>query len=199
MARPLQHDRDVALQQAVALFWRRGYFATSMKEIEQALNMRPGSIYAAFGNKAALFSSALTRYTQSQVDAFFALMADYPDPFSGAEAFLRHFGATCSTELPSSVCFLVKSLLELEGRAEDAPLSVVRESLAAMEAAFYRAFREGVSPLVEAEARQMARWLQKEVIGIRIMALQIGNSPALAALVDDSCVTLRRWRASVLS
>ncbi|MDA6076603.1 helix-turn-helix domain containing protein [Edwardsiella anguillarum] len=83
----LQHNRDAALQQAVALFWRRGYFATSMKEIEQALNMRPGSIYAAFGNKAALFSSALTRYTQCQVDAFFALMADYPDPFSGAEAF----------------------------------------------------------------------------------------------------------------
>ncbi|WCF12151.1 hypothetical protein N4G58_13500 [Edwardsiella piscicida] len=45
----------------------------------------------------------------------------------------------------------------------------------------------------------MARWLQKEVIGIRIMALQIGNSPALATLVDDSCAALRRWRASTLS
>ncbi|MDA6076604.1 hypothetical protein O0544_08210 [Edwardsiella anguillarum] len=54
---------------------------------------------------------------------------------------------------------------------------MVRESLAAMEAAFYRAFREGAPRLAEAEARHIARWLQKEVIGIRIMALQIGNSP----------------------
>ncbi|MDC9612019.1 TetR/AcrR family transcriptional regulator, partial [Pseudoalteromonas sp. GABNS16H] len=36
------------------LFWERGYAGASMKQIEQALDMRPGSIYATFGSKDGL-------------------------------------------------------------------------------------------------------------------------------------------------
>ncbi|MGU0800458.1 helix-turn-helix domain-containing protein, partial [Pseudomonas aeruginosa] len=51
MPRPARHDRQQALDRAVDLFWERGYHATSMKHIEQALDMRPGSLYATFGSK----------------------------------------------------------------------------------------------------------------------------------------------------
>ena len=56
MARRAGYDRDEVLARAQALFWRKGYHTTSLKDLEAALNMRPGSIYAAFGSKEALFA-----------------------------------------------------------------------------------------------------------------------------------------------
>ncbi|WP_370549362.1 TetR/AcrR family transcriptional regulator [Edwardsiella tarda] len=193
MARPLQHDRDEALQQAVILFWRQGYFATSMKDIERALNMRPGSIYASFGSKEALFTRALACYTQRQIADYEALIIAYGDPFAATADFLQQFGQPTPASTPSAVCFLVKSLLELEGQQDDSLALQVRLHLAAMEAAFYRAF---LPVLTEPQARQVAQWLQKEVIGIRIMASQLGDSPALARLVAESVKTLQRWPRS---
>lgn len=193
MARPLQHDRDEALQQAVILFWRQGYFATSMKDIERALNMRPGSIYASFGSKEVLFTRALACYTQQQIAAYEALLIAHGDPFAATVDFLQQFGQPTPASIPSAVCFLVKSLLEVEGQQDDSLASQIRLHLAAMEAAFYRAF---LPVLAEPQARQVAQWLQKEVIGIRIMASQLGDSPALARLVAESVKTLQRWPRS---
>jgi len=62
MSRVAKYDRDTALDRAVRLFWERGYFASSMKHIEQALDMRPGSLYATFGSKSGLFAEALEVY-----------------------------------------------------------------------------------------------------------------------------------------
>ena len=59
MARHARYDRKTALEKAVGLFWEKGYHGSSMKQIEQALDMRPGSIYATFGSKDGLFSEAL--------------------------------------------------------------------------------------------------------------------------------------------
>jgi AcrR family transcriptional regulator len=59
-ARP--YDRDAALDAALRLFWAKGYHATSLKDLEAALTMKPGSIYAAFQSKEALFLAALERY-----------------------------------------------------------------------------------------------------------------------------------------
>ncbi|MEP5174815.1 TetR/AcrR family transcriptional regulator, partial [Marinobacter alexandrii] len=64
MARHARYDRQTALAKAVALFWERGYHGSSMKQIEQALDMRPGSIYATFGSKDGLFSEALAAYAE---------------------------------------------------------------------------------------------------------------------------------------
>lgn len=44
------------------LFWERGYEGTSMADLTQAMGLNPSSIYAAFGDKHALFSLAAKRY-----------------------------------------------------------------------------------------------------------------------------------------
>ena len=62
MGRTATYDRDAVLKAAMELFWARGYHTTSLKDLERALDMRPGSIYAAFGSKEALFRAALDRY-----------------------------------------------------------------------------------------------------------------------------------------
>jgi AcrR family transcriptional regulator len=62
--RPISFDRDAALEAAMLLFWERGYEGTSMADLTQAMGLNPSSIYAAFGDKNALFQQAVKRYTE---------------------------------------------------------------------------------------------------------------------------------------
>lgn len=57
-----KHDRQDAIQKATDLFWEKGFHATSMRNIQQAMDMRPGSIYASFGSKEGLFQESLQHY-----------------------------------------------------------------------------------------------------------------------------------------
>ena len=62
--RPIGFDRNAALEAAMLLFWERGYEGTSMADLTQAMGLNPSSIYAAFGDKHALFQCAVKRYME---------------------------------------------------------------------------------------------------------------------------------------
>ena len=62
MGRPRAFDRDKALDQALHVFWERGYEGTSIADLTEAMGINPPSLYAAFGNKETLFREALDRY-----------------------------------------------------------------------------------------------------------------------------------------
>ena len=64
MGRPIGFDRDAALEAAMLLFWERGYEGTSMADLTQAMGLNPSSIYAAFGDKHALFQLVVNRYME---------------------------------------------------------------------------------------------------------------------------------------
>jgi len=60
--RPRGFDREAALDTAMRLFWRHGYEGVSVQQLTAALGVAAPSLYAAFGNKAALYREALDRY-----------------------------------------------------------------------------------------------------------------------------------------
>lgn len=60
--KPRTFDREVALKGALSVFWKRGYEPASMTELCEAMDIKPPSLYAAFGNKAQLFMEAVTHY-----------------------------------------------------------------------------------------------------------------------------------------
>lgn len=68
--RPRSFDRDAALAAAVRLFWERGYGATSIGELTEAMGIRPASLYAAFGDKRSLFREAVAAYGTLPVGTF---------------------------------------------------------------------------------------------------------------------------------
>lgn len=54
-----------ALDRAVEVFWRKGYEASSLDDLTTAMGINRPSLYAAFGDKAALFERCLDRYDQT--------------------------------------------------------------------------------------------------------------------------------------
>src|SRR5256714_13652479 len=62
--RPREFDPDEALDRALQVFWRKGYEGTSLPDLTKAMGINRPSLYAAFGNKEALFRKALDRYAE---------------------------------------------------------------------------------------------------------------------------------------
>jgi len=60
--RPRAYDPEIALTRAMDIFWDRGYAATSLDDLSRAMDMNRPSIYAAFGDKQALYRQALDHY-----------------------------------------------------------------------------------------------------------------------------------------
>jgi AcrR family transcriptional regulator len=67
--RPRRFDPDKALDRALNVFWRKGYEGASLPELTRAMGINRPSMYAAFGNKEALFKKALARYHEGPAAA----------------------------------------------------------------------------------------------------------------------------------
>lgn len=65
MARKLEFDKHEALYKAMMLFWEKGYEASSMEHLVQAMNINRFSIYNSFGDKKVLLLLALENYRTS--------------------------------------------------------------------------------------------------------------------------------------
>ena len=60
--RPRAFDREAALARATRLFWEKGYEATSISDLTEAMEIGSPSLYAAFGSKEALYTEAVQYY-----------------------------------------------------------------------------------------------------------------------------------------
>src|SRR5678815_522991 len=115
MGRPRAFDIDQALDQALRVFWEKGYDGASVADLTEAIGINPPSLYAAFGNKEALFKKALDRYEakrdQIMEEAFAAPTAreavkrDLSSRRAGGEALIRKRLKRAKREgdLPSNV------------------------------------------------------------------------------------------------
>jgi TetR/AcrR family transcriptional regulator, copper-responsive repressor len=60
--RPREFDKQAALNQAMRVFWKKGFDGTSLVDLTNAMNVNPPSIYAAFGDKQSLFEQCVEHY-----------------------------------------------------------------------------------------------------------------------------------------
>ena len=90
--RPAVFDRHTALEQAMKLFWERGYEGTSFDELIAAMGISASSFYNSFGSKEALYCEATRSYLEWSGHWFFAILND--PAIDARTAFARLFEAT---------------------------------------------------------------------------------------------------------
>jgi TetR/AcrR family transcriptional regulator, copper-responsive repressor len=106
--RPRAYDAEAALGQAMLAFWRLGYSATSLEQLSDATDMNRPSLYAAFGDKRALYLQTLDSYTQRSKESIVEAL----DPqLSLAEGLERFYDTALAGYLPSGYpargCYLI--------------------------------------------------------------------------------------------
>lgn len=187
MARAQPYNRDIALDAAQDLFWEKGYHATSLKDLEQRLNMKPGSIYAAFSNKETLYLLALERYYETSRQDLSDLIARAASPFEALMGHLRFLGDGRDRPQDARSCMLVKTMLDTTVQ-EAAIAKAARGYLDGMRAVFAAAFaaaKETGEIAGDADVDRLARRFQSNVSALRIEAHRGTDREALRDLAED--------------
>ena len=80
-----QFNQDEALQSALDIFWAKGFEATSMQELVNAMGVNRASMYQTYGNKSELYSAAIDRYTESSLQYIRALLEAPTSPMGNLQ------------------------------------------------------------------------------------------------------------------
>ncbi|SDX70756.1 transcriptional regulator, TetR family [Ruegeria halocynthiae] len=189
MPRKPEYDRDALISRARDLFWRQGWAGTSLKDLERELRLKPGSFYAAFGSKDALYALALERYAQEGVARMTAL-ADDIGPKAALQTQPRLVAE--GTEMPTKACMLAKTYAELQAKDHDLAArasAYLAEMRACFASLFRRAQEMGEIDLKHDPERLAARY-QSDLLGLRLTA-ERGDVDALA-IAEDIAADIER-------
>jgi TetR/AcrR family transcriptional regulator, transcriptional repressor for nem operon len=172
MARPREFDEASALKAAMECFWRRGYEATSLRDLTGAMGLTAPSIYNAFGDKQRLFGRALEQYLEHATRQRLRRLQEELPP---KEAIRRFFAEIVDHSINDRLrkgCFLVNSALEVA--PHDAKCRrVVAAQFGSIEAFFRQCILAGQTDRTissDIEASEVARLLLGVLLGIRVLA-----------------------------
>ncbi|QXT38159.1 TetR/AcrR family transcriptional regulator [Gymnodinialimonas ceratoperidinii] len=187
MPRAANYDREAALDAAMDVFWRKGYHATSLKDLEAALAMKPGSIYAAFDSKEALYLLAMERYFEMSRAAFEAQVEKADTPLAGLAAQFRSYAALAGDGASRKACMLMKTIIDTSAtdpQIAEASQRHLDEMCAAFARVFEAAQARGDLP-AEADPKRLARRYQANISALRVELLRGTEPDQVAMLADD--------------
>jgi len=171
MARPKAFDEEDVLDKAVAVFWAKGYEATSMHDLVEAMGIRRGSLYATFGSKQQLFLQSLERYGKVVVKQFLDILESKPSAIESIELFFAQLVEHLLTAGPLRSCLVTNSAIE-RGLRDEATKVQVLHLLNALEKGFYNALKraeennELSTPL---DLKVIASFLTSNMQGLLVM------------------------------
>lgn len=189
--RPREFDSDQALDAALLVFWRHGYEGTSLATLAEAMGINMPSLYAAFGNKQALFHKALERYLQ-QPASYLRKALEQPTARSVAQEAFRGAIAMVMHPRHPDGCLLVHGALATSAAAEPirAELSRLRARAEALvQQRFERAKAERDLPTTS-DAAQLARYLMTVIWGLSVQA---GGGATQRHLEEVAEMALHCW------
>jgi AcrR family transcriptional regulator len=185
--RPREFDVDAALAAALRVFWSKGFEGASLSDLTAAMGITRPSLYAAFGNKEALFCKALDLYEREKL-AYVSEALAAPTARDVAERMLRGSLANQTSECEPKGCLGVISSIACGAEAESIRSHVIARrasSHQAMIERFERAKAEGDLP-AHVDVPGLTAYLLALLQG---MAVQAGSGvPAeqLEALIETS-------------
>jgi AcrR family transcriptional regulator len=189
--RPREFCVDAALAAALGVFWSKGYESASMADLTEAMGITKPSLYAAFGNKEALFHKALDLYEEEKL-AYTREALEQPTARAVAEYFMRGaIDAQTNTCGPKG-CLGVISATVCGAEAESIKAHVVERrasSQAALMERFERAQREGDLP-AHVDLRGLTSYLYAILQG---MAVQAGSGASRADLERIVETSMAMW------
>jgi len=188
--RPRQFDVDQALDRALRVFWSKGYEGTSLEDLTRAMRINRPSLYAAFGNKEALFRKALDRYAQGPA-AYVREALEEPTARGVVQRLFRGTIELLTDRRHPRGCLIVQGALSCGEEAE-----CVRKELAGrritVEGAIRRRFQrapKGDLPR-NCDSADLARYV---VTIIRGMCIEAADGATRAQLQRVATMALRAW------
>lgn len=187
MARPSEFDRDKVIDQALYAFRIKGYIGTSVRDLEKATGLKPGSIYSAFGNKRRFFLETLTCYFGFMRTSLRNALAGQSDPVVGLRNFFDWVINSAVSPAPEQCCYVVKSALELSNTDADVQKLIIEhfEIMHSLIAGAITAAQASGRISSARDPRVVARLLLNNLFGLNVESMLAPDRELLTAMVDE--------------
>ncbi|NOQ13450.1 MAG: TetR family transcriptional regulator [Methyloprofundus sp.] len=171
MARSKAFNEEDVLDKAVAVFWAKGYEATSMQDLVEAMGIQRGSLYATFGSKQQLFLQSLERYGKVVVKQFLDILESKSSAVESIELFFAQLVEHLLTAGPLRSCLVTNSAIE-RGLRDEATKQQVLRLLNGLEKGFYKTLQranENGELSQELDLKKTASFLTSNMQGLLVI------------------------------
>ncbi len=189
--RPPTFDRAAALAAATRLFWQNGYEGTSISDLTREMGIRPGSLYATFGDKRSLFNEVIEAYGRSPAGEFiWAAMAREP---TALDAFRRVLidAASVYTDPETPAGNLLCSAAAADVDVATYMRDLRNANVGTFEKRLTTAQQEGEIPPT-ADPRKLAAYFTAVMHG---MSQRARDGATVAELLDTADLAMAAWPA----
>ncbi len=126
------------------LFWRKGFYATSMQDLVDTLKINRASIYDTYGDKKQLFLKAFAHYRNTSMSTLKSLLYSENSVKKGFEKLFLAIADEAATDKDKKGCFVVNTTTELTGH-DDVIKSIIQENQKTFVGAFHDHLKIGVA------------------------------------------------------
>jgi AcrR family transcriptional regulator len=176
--RPPKFDHDRVVAEAIGAFFRKGFEATTLADLEAATGVDRSTLYNSFGGKTGLYQSATNTYLSlAEAGLFAPLLVGTNDGYADILDFLANLrtGLVSADAIPG--CLIVNDMAagadpEAAARYRSMLEDGVRSALAR------------TSDLDEGLRSQRAVLLSTSVIGINLVSKTTGDPNEIGRLID---------------
>ena len=171
MARPREFDEATVLDAAMQCFWRQGFESTSVKDLIERTGLTAASLYNAYGDKRAMFRTALDRYIEKSIGARLQRSETLP-PREGIKAFFDDILRRSLRDREHKGCLIVNSALEVAPHDREFRETIV-ETLKRLESFFLGCVERGQADGTISSAQSatcLSQHLLALLMGVRVLA-----------------------------
>ncbi|TWR25441.1 TetR/AcrR family transcriptional regulator [Mucilaginibacter achroorhodeus] len=111
MARNVEFDEAAAIQKAMEVFWKKGYNATSLRDLTDAMKINSSSLYNTIGDKQELFVRCVQHYTDIRKEDWDKRLSSERSPLAILKDYI-HEAVNIIINCEDS-CMAVKSAFEV--------------------------------------------------------------------------------------
>ncbi|MGI9280838.1 MAG: TetR/AcrR family transcriptional regulator [Endozoicomonas sp.] len=188
MGRHTSFNKDKALDNALTLFWSRGFSASSLRQLEEVTDLHPGSLYHHFKNKEGLYLHVLQYYIEHYLQLRIQKHLGSGPPLEGLRRFLTAGYRHPRDMQYQNCCFLACTSTELHLLPEQAA-ELVKQAVNNIQQALLTQILKGaekklISPNLS--STDAARELTSFFLGLQLMARISPNQHQLDLLVKHS-------------
>ena len=158
-----------------------------MRDLQEKMDMRPGSIYAGFGSKEGLFKQVLDHYVMQFQNSITDAVTSCKNPLAGLENLFNEELIQNQQVTRAPMCLLLKTVTELEesqpelAKYAQSGLSRVADTFAHY---LQQAKEQGQLRGTDDPVR-LAKWLQMQMMGLRLYAKNHPDEQEVKNMIED--------------
>jgi AcrR family transcriptional regulator len=182
--RPRSFDRTTALERAILAFWEHGYEATSVSDLTRVMGIGAPSLYAAFGDKQALFAEVVAEYGTRYGSFTDRALAEEPTARAAVARTLREAAVEYTVPGRPHGCLVIHAATNCTSPEVEESLRARRNAnLAAFERRIEADIAAGELP-ADLDAAALARHTGAVIQGMSQQARDGASRQELAALAE---------------